>query len=44
MIVNDKTTNDISNKITNDLLDLLLKTELPSGVSCSLKILESKVN
>jgi small subunit ribosomal protein S10 len=26
------------------ILDLLLKTELPSGVSCSLKILESKVN
>ena len=26
------------------ILDLLLKTELPSGVSCSLKILESQVN
>ena len=24
------------------ILDLLLKTELPAGVSCSLKILESK--
>ena len=25
------------------ILDLLLKTELPAGVSCSLKIIESKV-
>jgi small subunit ribosomal protein S10 len=25
------------------LLDLLLKTELPAGVSCSLKILDTKV-
>jgi len=24
------------------ILDLLLKTELPAGVSCSLKVLESK--
>jgi small subunit ribosomal protein S10 len=31
---------DISTK-SPAILDLLLKTELPSGVSCSLKVLES---
>jgi small subunit ribosomal protein S10 len=32
----DITTNSLS------ILDLLLKTELPAGVSCSLKVLENK--
>ena len=30
------------NTTSPSILDLLLKTELPAGVSCSLKILESK--
>jgi small subunit ribosomal protein S10 len=29
------------NTVSPSILDLLLKTELPSGVSCSLKILEA---
>lgn len=41
MIVNDKTTNDISNKITNDLLDLLLKTTENSLINKNQLIVDS---
>ena len=30
--------------VSPSILDLLLKSELPAGVSCSLKIIENKIN